>query len=110
MEVRGILSDLQGKLAKVFQELAKCNRHLSASKWVRYGDTYSKAFFDFHHIGKKRTLLRELETKIGTITSQNDLSLYITDFYTNLYSSDALALGIKEAQSECWSSVPIKVT
>jgi len=73
-EVRSILSDSQGKLAEVFQNSVKRNRHLSSSNWLRYGDTCSKTFFDFHHIGKKKTLLRELETEMGTITSQNDLT------------------------------------
>ncbi len=54
--------------------------------------------------------MRELETETGTITGQSDLSLYITDFYANLYSSDALVPGTEEAQSECWSSVSEKVT
>jgi hypothetical protein len=54
--------------------------------------------------------LRKLETKTGTITGQGDLSLYIIDFYARHYSLDALALGMKEAQSECWASVPVKVT
>ncbi len=30
-EVRSIFSDLQGKLAEVFQNLVECNRHLSSS-------------------------------------------------------------------------------
>ncbi len=77
MEVRGIFSNSQGKLAEVFQDSIECNWHLSASKWFRYGDTYSKAFFDFHRIGKKKTLLQELETETGTITGHNDLSQYI---------------------------------
>jgi hypothetical protein len=47
---------------------------------------------------------------MGSITGQSDLSLYITDFYANLYSSDALAPDTKEAQSKCWSNVPVKVT
>jgi aminopeptidase-like protein len=58
-----------------------------------YGDTCSKAFFDFHRVGKKKTLLKEIETKTRTITSQNDLIQYITEYYMCLYSSDELAPG-----------------
>jgi hypothetical protein len=76
---------------------------------LRYGDTCSKAFFDFHRIGKKKTLLRELETKEGTIKGQSGLILYVSGFYDKLYSSDASALGTKEAQVECWKNVPGKV-
>ncbi len=53
-EVRSILSDSQGKLAEVFQNLVECNRHLSSSNWFRYRDTCSKAFFYFHRIGKRK--------------------------------------------------------
>jgi len=108
--VWGILSDAQGKLTDVFQNSVEQNQHLSASRWLRYGDTCSKAFFDFHSIGKKRTLLRELETEEGIVSGQSDLALYVTSFYANLYSSDALAQGIAEAQTVCWKSVPAKVT
>jgi len=87
--VKGILSDSQCKLAEVFQELVKCNRHLSSSNWLRYGDTCSKSFFDFHRVRKKKTMLRELETETGSITTQKDLSQYIIGFYASLYSSDA---------------------
>jgi len=45
-----------------------CNRHLIATNWLKYGDTCSKVFFDFHRIGKKKTLLRALEIESGTIT------------------------------------------
>jgi hypothetical protein len=108
--VWGILSDAQGKLTDVFQNSVEQNQHLSASRWLRYGDTCSKAFFDFHSIGKKRTLLRELETEEGIVSGQSDLALYVTSFYANLYSSDALAQGIAETQTVCWKSVPAKVT
>jgi hypothetical protein len=108
--VRGILSDARGKLADVFQNSVERNQHLSASRWLRYEDTCSKAFFDFHRIGKKKTLLRELETEEGTVTGQSDLALYVTSYYANLYSSDALAPGTAEAQAVCWKSVLSKVT
>jgi hypothetical protein len=110
VEVRGILSDSQSKLAKIFQESVERNRHLSFSNWLRYGDTYSKSFFDFHGIGKKKTLMRELVTETWTITAQKDLTQYITNFYTRLYSSDAHSPGMAEAQAECWSNVPVEVT
>ncbi len=58
-EVTDILSDAQGKLAEVFQDSVARNRHLSSANWLRYGDTCSKVFFYFHHIGKNKTLLRE---------------------------------------------------
>jgi hypothetical protein len=67
-DVRSILSNSQCKLTEVCQNSVECNRHLSSSNWLRYGDTCSKAFFYFHRIGKKKTLLRELETETGTIT------------------------------------------
>jgi len=47
-QVRDILSKSQRKLAEVFQALIECNNHLSVTKWFRYGDTYSKIFFDYH--------------------------------------------------------------
>jgi hypothetical protein len=108
--VRDILSNAQGKLAEVFQDSMVRNRHLSSANWLRYGDTYSKAFFDFHRIGKKKALLKELETESGTIMNQHDLTHYIIDYYTHLYTSDAVALDTAEAQEQCWHSVPIKVT
>ncbi len=86
------------------------NRHLSSANWLKYGDTCSKAFFDFHRIGKKKALLKELKTESGTITGQHDLIQYITDFYTRLYTSDALAPGTVEAQEQCWHNVSTKVT
>jgi hypothetical protein len=78
--------------------------------WSRYGDTCSKAFFDFHHIGKKKTLLQELETEEGIIGGQSDLALYISGFYAKLYTSDATTPGTREAQEECWKNVPVKVS
>jgi alkyl sulfatase BDS1-like metallo-beta-lactamase superfamily hydrolase len=55
-EVRGILSDAQSQLAEEFQASVARNRHLSSANWLRYGDTCSKTFFDFHRIGKKKAL------------------------------------------------------
>jgi len=89
IEVRDILSDAQGQFADVFQNSVERIQHSSASMWLRYGDICSKAFFDFHHIGTKKALLRELEIEEGLVTGQSDLALYITSFYANLYTSDA---------------------
>jgi hypothetical protein len=65
-------------LANFFQELIARNNHLSSSKWFRYEDTCSKTFFNFHRIGNKKMLLKELEVEGETITGQRDLSQYIT--------------------------------
>jgi hypothetical protein len=67
------------------------------AKWFKYGDTCSKTFFDFHRIGKKKTLLKELEVDGGTIFDQMDLSHYITKYYANLYGSEVHARGTFEA-------------
>jgi hypothetical protein len=98
VEVRDILSNAQGKLAEGFQDSVVHNRHLSSAKWLKYGDTCSKAFFDFHCIGKKKALLRELGTEYGTSMGQHDLTHFITDYYTCLYTSDALSLDTAKAQ------------
>ncbi len=97
-------------MVEVFQASIERNSHLSTAKWFRYGDTYSKTFFDFHQIGKKKTLLKELEVDGGRISDQRDLSHYITKFYANLYVSEAHASGTFEAQERCWESVPTQVT
>jgi hypothetical protein len=55
-------------MVEVFQASIERNSHLSTAKWFKYGDTYSKTFFDFHRIGKKKTLLKELEVDGGTIS------------------------------------------
>lgn len=109
-EVKEILSDSQCKLAEIFQEYVEWNRHLSSLTWLRYGDTCSKNFFDFHRVGKKKTMFRELVTETGSITTQKDLSQFITNFYANLYASDAHLPGTEEAQVEWWVSVPKKVS
>jgi hypothetical protein len=88
-EVRGVLSDSQAKLAEIFQNQVAHNQHLSSSNWFRYGDTYSKTFFDFHRAGQKKTPMRELVTDNGPIRRQTDLTNHITDFYTKLYTSEA---------------------
>jgi hypothetical protein len=109
-QVREILSESQAKLAEIFQTSIERNTHLTAAKWFRYGDTCSKTFFDFHRIGKKKTLLKELEVDGETISDQKDLSHYITKFYANLYESESHAPGTSEAQERCWESVPTRVT
>jgi hypothetical protein len=88
-EVRDILSDSQAKLVEIFQDQVSHNQHLSLANWFKYGNTCSKSFFDFHRIGKKKAILKELETKNGTISGQSNLSHYITDFYVLLYSLEA---------------------
>jgi hypothetical protein len=109
VETRGILSDAQGKLAEIFQDSVARNRHLSVARWLKYDDTCSKTFFDFHRVEKKKALIRELETKSGTVMGQSELIDYITDYYKRLYALEASAPGTKEAQELCWSSVPPKV-
>jgi hypothetical protein len=89
-------------LAEEFQAFVARNRHLSSANWLRYGDTCSKTFFDFHRIGKKKALIRELATDSGTVSGQQDLSHYVTSFYARLYMSDA--------QDLCWQSIPGMVT
>jgi hypothetical protein len=66
--VSGILSELQGRLAELFQTSVEHYNHHSTAKWLRYSNTYSKLFFDFHRISKKRTLLKELEFDGRTIS------------------------------------------
>ncbi len=90
--VRSILSDAQSKMVEVFQDMVARVCHSSAANWLRYGDTCSKTFFDFHRIGKTKAILKELDIEAGLITGQQDLSHYISEFYSRLYTSDALAL------------------
>lgn len=66
--VRGILHESQGRLAELFQTSIECHNHHSAMRWLRYGDTCSKLFFDFHCISKKRIFLKELEVDGRTIS------------------------------------------
>lgn len=76
--VKDILSDSQAKLAEVYQNQVSRNQHLSSVNWFSYGDTCSKIFFDFHKLGQKKTMLRELETESGTVRGQSDLSHHVT--------------------------------
>ncbi len=110
VEVRGLLSEAQGQLAEEFQDSVARNRHLSSASWLRYGDTCSKTFFDFHRIGKKKALMRELETDSETVSGQHDLAHYVTSFYTRLYTSDADSPDTSAAQELCWQSVPNRVS
>ncbi len=75
--IREILSVAQGHLADTLQEKVARNHQLSSASWFKYGDTCSKRFFDFHCIGRKRTPLKELKTKGGDITGQEDLAHYV---------------------------------
>jgi hypothetical protein len=109
-EMKDILFNSQSKLTEIFQDHVMRNRHLSSANWHMYGDTCSKSFFDFHRIGKAKVILRELGIENGTISSQADLSQYITDFYVRLYSSNIDEPDIVEAQEQCWASVPTRVT
>jgi hypothetical protein len=104
--IRSILSTAQGHMANSLREQVARNHQLSASTWFRYGDTCSKRFFDFHHIGRKRTLLKELSTEEGEIKGQEDLAHYVQSFYTCLYTSEASAPGTSEARGKCWASTP----
>jgi hypothetical protein len=103
-EVSGLLSEAQGQLAEEFQDSVARNRHLSSASWLRYGDTCSKTFFDFHRIGKKKALMRELETVSWTVSGQHDLAHYVTSFYTRLYTSDADSLDTSAAQDDALPS------
>jgi len=109
-EVRGLLSETQGQLVEEFQDSMARNRHLSSASWLRYGDTCSKTFFDFHRIGKKKALMRELKTDSGTVSGQHDLAHYVTSFYTRFYTSDADSPDTSMAQELCWQSVPSRVS
>jgi len=108
--VRDILSVAQGDLTDSLQEQVVRNHQLSAATWFRYGDTCSKRFFDFHQIGRKRTLLKELPTEDGEVTGQEDLAHYVRSFYTHLYTSKANAPGTHEARKVCWTSTPTRVS
>ncbi len=108
--VRSILSVAQGHLTDSLQKQVAQNHQLSAATWFRYGDTCSKHFFDFHRIGRKRTLLKELTTEDGEITGQEDLGHYVRSFYTHFYTSKVNALGTSEAQEDCWASTPTRVS
>jgi hypothetical protein len=96
-------------LAEIYQDQVTCNQHLSSANWFRYGDTCSKTFFNCHRIGKKKTILRELETENGPVTGQSNLSQYVTDFYARLYSSEAHVPDTQEAQERCWDNVLVRV-
>jgi hypothetical protein len=108
--VRDILFDSQAKLAEVYQNQVTRIQHLSSANWFKYGDTCSKNFFDFHKLGQKKTLLRELETESGTVRGQFDFSHHVTEFYSNLYSSETHLPGTQKAQDRCWESVPVRAT
>jgi hypothetical protein len=99
----------QGKPAEFFQASIVRNSHHSSAKWFKYGDTCSKTFFDFHGIGKRKTLLKELKAYGKTIIGQGDFSQYIIRFYANLYTFEKHAPGISKVQERCWENVPTRV-
>ncbi len=108
--VRNILSAAQGHMADFLQEQVARNHQLSASTWFRYRDICSKHFFDFHRIGRKRTLLKELTTKEGEIKGQEDLAHYVRSFYSYLYTSKASTPSTSEAREACWDSISTRVS
>ncbi|CAM6029963.1 unnamed protein product [Sphagnum balticum] len=108
--VINILSASQGNLADTLQDQVARNHQLSATSWFRYGNTYSKQFFNFHHIGRKRTLLKELAADAGTITEHTNLAHYVRSFYECLYASKAHTPGIAKAREECWSNTPTRIS
>jgi hypothetical protein len=69
-----------------------------------------KCFFDFHRIGRKRTLLKELTIEEGEITGQEDMAHYIRSFYTHLYTSETNAPDTSEAREDCWANTPTRVS
>lgn len=54
--------------------------------------------------------MRELETDSGTVSGQKDLSHYVTNFYTRLYTSEVDSADTVAAQELCWQSVPSRVS
>jgi hypothetical protein len=95
---------------ETFQDQVAHNHHLSSASWFRYEDTCSKQFFDFHRIGRKRALLKELMTDNETVSGQNDFAHYIRNFYECLHASDTHASGTTEVREECWDNTPIRVS
>ncbi len=51
-----------------------------------------------------------METESGAVRGQSNLTQYVTEFYTKLYSSEAHLPGTQEAQARCWDSVPARIT
>ncbi len=54
--------------------------------------------------------MKELEVDGMTTYKHTDLSHYIPQLYTNLYTFEPHSLDIAEAQRKCWESVPSQVT
>jgi hypothetical protein len=54
--------------------------------------------------------MRELEIDSGAVLGQQDLSHYVTSFYTRLYTSEANSSNTVAAQELCWQSVPGRVS
>jgi hypothetical protein len=108
--IKNILSVAQGHLTDSLQEQVVRNHQLSAATWFRYGDTCSMRFFDFHRIGRKRTLLKELITEDGEITGRKDLAHYVRSFYMHFYTSEVNAPGTPEAWDDCWANTLTRVS
>jgi hypothetical protein len=104
-----ILLESQGKLAELFQTSVERFNHHSTTRWFRYGVICSKLLFDFHCVGKNKTLLKESEVDEMTIYKQADLSHYISQFYANMYTSKPHSPDIAKAQRKCWENVPSRV-
>jgi hypothetical protein len=47
-------------LAEFFQDFVERSNHTLAASWSGYGDRCSRLFFDFHKVGKKKVLIKEL--------------------------------------------------
>jgi hypothetical protein len=78
LQVTDILSDFQSKWADYVQELVAKSNHSLIANWVRYSDRCPQLFCDFHKLGKKKVLIKELVDEECTLTKQKDLVHYIT--------------------------------
>jgi len=54
--------------------------------------------------------LKELEVDGMTTYKHTDLSHYIPQLYTNLYTSELHSSDIAKAQRKCWESIPSQMT
>ncbi|CAK9874562.1 unnamed protein product [Sphagnum jensenii] len=70
-------------LEEAMERVANCNARMAKEK------------------RKKKALMKELEIDFGTITGQQDLTHYVTRFYTRLYTSNAGSPSTAAAQDLC---------